>query len=59
MIEAVENSVAVANATGAVARAARWHIGACADGAVDDALREIATAWREGRLPSFMGGEGA
>lgn len=59
MIEAVENSVAVSNAADAVARAARWHIGACADGAVDDALTEIAAAWREGRLPSFMGGEGA
>ena len=54
MIEAVENSVAVANATEAVARAARWHIGPCSEGAVDDALVEIAAAWREGRLPGFM-----
>ena len=58
MIEAVENSVAVSNATDAVARAARWHIGACAEGAVDDALVEIAAAWREGRLPSFMSERG-
>ena len=58
MIEAVENSVAVENASETVARAARWHIGPCADGAVDDALVEIAAAWREGRLPGFMSERG-
>ena len=56
MIEAVENSVAVANASEEVSRAAAWHIGACADGAVDDALRDIARASREARMPDFMGG---
>ena len=56
MIEAVKNSVAVANASEEVARAASWHIGACADGAVDNALEEIARAYRESRMPIFMEG---
>lgn len=38
MLEAVENSVAVSNATPAAAEAARWHIGACEDLAVADAI---------------------
>lgn len=58
MIEAVPNAVAVANANDAVARAARWHIGAAADDAVADALLEIAACARTGAMPSFMDGDG-
>ena len=54
MIEAVPNSVAVANATEAVARAARWHVGRCADDAVALALEDLAHAARTGSTPSFM-----
>lgn len=42
MLEAVKNSVAVANATPAAAAAARWHIGPCADEAVADAVLALA-----------------
>lgn len=42
MLEAVENSVAVANATPAATAAARWHIGACEDLAVADAIEALA-----------------
>ncbi len=42
MLEAVKNSVAVANATPAAAAAARWHIGACDDFAVADAVEALA-----------------
>lgn len=56
MIEAVENSVAVANASAAVAKRARWHIGLCDEGAVDGALLDIAAAAVGGRMPVFMGG---
>lgn len=56
MIDAVPNSVAVANATDLIASRARWHIGACDDAAVDDALLDIAAAASEGRLPRFMDG---
>lgn len=54
MLEAVPNSVAVANATPEVAETARWHIGSAFDHAMDDALLEIAAAAREGRMPAFM-----
>ncbi|WP_321973788.1 HAD family hydrolase [Paratractidigestivibacter sp.] len=54
MIDAVQNSVAVANASEAVASRARWHIGACDDAAVDAALLDIASAAAERRLPRFM-----
>ena len=54
MIEAVPNSVAVANATEAVARAARWHVGRCEDDAVALALEDLAHAARTGSTPSFM-----
>ena len=54
MIEAVPNSVAVANANEAVAAAARWHIGSAADDAVADALLDIAHAAKTGVLPAFM-----
>ncbi len=54
MIDAVPNSVAVANASELIAGRARWHIGACADAAVDAALLDIAAAAAESRLPHFM-----
>lgn len=50
----VENSVAVENATPAVKAAAKWHIGACADDAVAQALEDIACAVRAGVTPNFM-----
>ena len=54
MIRAIPNSVAVANADPIVAAQARWHIGSCEDGAVDDALFEIAKAAETGDMPRFM-----
>lgn len=42
MLEHVPNSVAVANATDDAKAAARWHTGACADGAVADAIELLA-----------------
>ena len=42
MLGAVENSVAVANATPEVLAAARWHIGSCADEAVADVMLALA-----------------
>lgn len=42
MLEAVPNSVAVANATPAAAAAARWHIGSVGEGAVPAAIAQIA-----------------
>ena len=54
MIDAVPNSVAVANANEAVTAAARWHIGAAADDAVAGALHQIAACAATGEMPSFM-----
>ena len=54
MIQAIPNSVAVANAAPEVLACARWHIGHCADGAVDDALFDIAAAVATGDMPRFM-----
>ena len=54
MIEAVPNSVAVANASEQIAAAARWHIGESADDAVADALFDIAAAAETGSMPAFM-----
>ena len=54
LLGAVENSVAVANASDAVARAARWHIGDVADDSVADALFQIAEASTKGVMPAFM-----
>lgn len=51
---AVENSVAVDNATPAVKAAAKWHIGPCDDDAVAQALEDIARAVRTGTTPDFM-----
>ena len=54
MLQAVPNSVAVANASDAVAAAARWHIGDALDHAVDRALAQIAAATAQGEMPAFM-----
>lgn len=54
MIDAVPNSVAVANANEAVTAAARWHIGAAADDAVAGALHQIAACAATGEMPPFM-----
>ena len=54
LLGAVENSVAVANASDEVARVARWHIGDVADDAVADAMFEIAEASAAGTMPHFM-----
>ena len=54
LMELVPNSVAVANATPAVAAAARWHVGDVADEGVTEALEEIARAVRAGETPRFM-----
>ncbi|OUP38741.1 HAD family hydrolase [Olsenella sp. An188] len=50
----VPHSVAVANATPEVSRAARHHVGASADEGVADALFEIARAARAGEMPAFL-----
>lgn len=42
MLSAVPNSVAVAGATSEAAAAARWHVGACEDDAVADAIEVLA-----------------
>ena len=54
MLQAVENSVAVANASVAAKATARWHVGDVADDAVADALLQIAGAAATGATPSFM-----
>ena len=54
MLEAVRNSVAVANASEQILAVSRWHIGQSADDAVADALFDIASAARTGSMPSFM-----
>ena len=54
MIDAVSNSVAVANANEAVTAAARWHIGAAADDAVAEALHQSAACATTGEMPPFM-----
>lgn len=54
ILNAVEHAVAVENATPNVKAAARWHIGACDDDAVAQALDDIACAAIEGSTPTFM-----
>lgn len=54
MIRAVPNSVAVQNAGPEVLEAARWHIGDVREGAVPNALFDIADAAQRGRMPAFM-----
>ena len=54
MIVGFPNSVAVANASGEVRRAARWHIGSSSEDSVAAALLDIAEAARAGKMPRFM-----
>ena len=54
MIEAVPNSVAVANASSELQAAARWHIGDTREDAVAAALEQIAAAAPSGGMPAFM-----
>lgn len=54
MIEAVPNSVAVANASDEVLEAARWRIGTSENDAVADALFQIADAAATKSMPAFM-----
>lgn len=54
MIQALPNSVAVANADESVRKAATWHIGLSRDDAVAQAFEDILAANAEGRRPSFM-----
>ena len=54
MIAAVPNSVAVANASEDVAKAARWHIGSAREDSVAVALEQIAAAAATGAMPAFM-----
>lgn len=54
ILRKVKYSVAVANANDAVRAEARYHIGACADDAVADALFQIAEAAKTGGMPAFL-----
>lgn len=54
MFSHVTNSVAVANAQPPVARSARWHVGRADEGAVGDAILDIARATTAGEMPQFM-----
>ena len=54
MLRFVPNSVCVANGNERAHAAARWHIGASADGAVASALWDIAHAAQTGGMPAFM-----
>lgn len=56
MLEAIPNSVAVANASVGAAAAARWHIGDALDESVAGALAQIAEATARGEMPAFMRG---
>ena len=59
VLQETPNSVAVANALPSVKRLARYHIGACVDDGVAEALEDIARATKAGRLPDFMRREDA
>ena len=54
LLNTVEESVTVANASPAAAAVAKWHIGASADEAVAQALEELTEAQRTGETPRFM-----
>lgn len=56
LLEAIPNSVAVANARPKAAAAARWHVGACEDDGVAKAMEQIAQAAHTGGVPAFMRG---
>ena len=54
MLEAVPNSVAVANASARAAAAARWHIADALEDSVAEAIAQIAEATARGEMPAFM-----
>lgn len=54
MLEAVPNSVAVANASEHVAAIARWHIADALEDSVATAMADIAAATARGEMPAFM-----
>jgi Cof subfamily protein (haloacid dehalogenase superfamily) len=54
LMELVPDSVAVANATPAAAKAARWHVGDVADEGTTVAIEQITEAVRTGGTPAFM-----
>ena len=54
MLEAVPNSVAVANASEHVAAIARWHIADALEDSVAAAMADIAAATARGEMPAFM-----
>lgn len=56
MLEAVPNSVAVANASEHAAAVARWHIADALEDSVAKAIAEIAEATARGEMPAFMRG---
>ena len=56
MLEAVPNSVAVANASAASTAAARWHIADALEESVAEAMAQIAAATARGEMPVFMQG---
>ncbi len=56
MLEAVPNSVAVANASEHAAAVARWHIGDALEESVAKAMAQIAEATARGEMPEFMRG---
>ena len=59
VMDAVPDSVAVADAMPRVRDAARWHVGACAEDGVAIALEDIVRAARRGTTPDFMSHEDA
>ncbi len=54
MLQAVPNSVAVANASPGAAAAAHWHIADALEDSVAQAIAQIAEATARGAMPSFM-----
>lgn len=58
LMQAVEHSVAVANATDTAYEVARWHVGPCEDDGVAVALEQLAEALEAGEKPRFMQGQG-
>lgn len=54
MLEAVPNSIAVANASPQAAAVARWHIAGALEDSVAQAMAQIAAATARGEMPAFM-----
>ena len=54
ILSSLDNSAVVSGATPAAKAAARWHIGACEDDAVAQALEELASSAQNGGVPAFM-----